>query len=312
MRLFLFFVISFFCVHSQATSMAEKLGYTNSDKLLIIHADDMGLSQATNNASEDVMNFGLVKSGSIMAPTNWASDVLNNNRNYDLGVHITLNSEWDNYKWAGLAQKSAFSLSDRNGFLHANALSTFFGAWTGQIEREMTAQVEHVVANANPTHIDTHMGTLMLKGRWFKRYLGLAKKHKLAPFITPWSKSVKKKFTWFTAFHVKRLERFARRNGWFVLDDVILRVDGTSYEDRFANYSDVIKNLEPGITQLIIHPSYHDPDFTFSSSVRHKKRDADARIFQSEEMRQFIKNENVKLIGWREIRDAYDWDNVRI
>jgi len=85
--------------------LAEKLGYSKDDKLLIIHADDIGLSNSVNQASFKALKNGYVNSGSIMMTCDYISEVGEfaiENPSIDLGLHLTVTSEWKNYKWNGV------------------------------------------------------------------------------------------------------------------------------------------------------------------------------------------------------------------
>lgn len=89
--------------------LAEKLGYSKGDKLLIIHADDLGLSNSVNRASFKALKNGYASSGSIMMPCDYVSDVSQfsaDNPGVDLGLHLTVTSEWRDYKWKGVLSPS--------------------------------------------------------------------------------------------------------------------------------------------------------------------------------------------------------------
>jgi len=86
----------------QARTIAERLGHPAGSKLLIIHADDLGVAHSVNVASFDALDRGIVSSASIMMPTPWITEVASyarKNPNADLGLHLTLNAEWENYRW---------------------------------------------------------------------------------------------------------------------------------------------------------------------------------------------------------------------
>jgi hypothetical protein len=94
--------------------MAERLGYPSDAKLLIVHADDLGVAHSVNDASIRAFASGLVNSGSIMIPCSWVPEIASYaraNPQADLGLHLTLTSEWKNYRWGPvLSRQTAASL----------------------------------------------------------------------------------------------------------------------------------------------------------------------------------------------------------
>src|SRR6188508_3880550 len=93
---------------AQTRTVAERLGHPRDAKLLILHADDLGVAHSENAASLDALDKGAVNSGSIMIPTPWVTEIAEyakRNPNADLGLHLTLNSEWQSYRWGGVAPR---------------------------------------------------------------------------------------------------------------------------------------------------------------------------------------------------------------
>src|SRR5580765_2254439 len=83
-------------------TLAERLGYPRDAKLLIVHADDLGGAHSINSASIKALETGLVSSGSIMVPGPWLAEIAAYARSHpqaDLGLHLTLTSEWSLYRW---------------------------------------------------------------------------------------------------------------------------------------------------------------------------------------------------------------------
>ena len=119
-------------------SLAERLGYPKDAKLLILHADDLGVAHSENAASLDALDKGAVNSGSIMMPTPWVTEnaeYAKRHPNADLGLHLTLNSEWQTYRWGGVAPRDQVpSLYDPDGTFPRETPTTATRAKQDEVE----------------------------------------------------------------------------------------------------------------------------------------------------------------------------------
>src|SRR5690242_17980966 len=108
---------------------AEKLGYPADARLLIINADDFGMCHDENEATIIGLTNGLFTSSTILTTCPWfeeAAEFARKTPKADLGVHLTLNSEWDRYKWGPvLGRDEVPSLTDARGYLWADVPSVF-------------------------------------------------------------------------------------------------------------------------------------------------------------------------------------------
>ena len=143
----------------------KKLGLTPEDRAVIIHADDIGMCQATVTAYADLMDFGLVSSGAVMVPCPWfpyAADYCRQHPDVDTGVHLTLTSEWDSYRWGPISTRDpASGLVDDEGCFYRSVAEAQEYGQPDAVQREMQAQVERALAaGIDVTHVDTHMGTV--------------------------------------------------------------------------------------------------------------------------------------------------------
>src|SRR5690242_13852255 len=175
-------------------SIAERLGYPRDAKLLIVHADDLGMAHSVNVATMKALETGLVNSGSIMVPCPWLSEIATYaraNPQADLGLHLTLTSEWTNFRWGPVTPKDRVaSLLDKDGYFRLTESEAAKFANPKEVELEIRTQIERAKAlGIQPTHLDSHMGTLYQNKELFEVFLRVARDHKLPVRIAK---------TWFT------------------------------------------------------------------------------------------------------------------
>ncbi len=151
----------------QQKNTAELLGYPSDAKLLIIHADDLGLSHSTNMAVIRAFENHAISSGSVMVPCPWFPEIaayIKDHPGLDVGLHFTLNAEWKFYKWNGVSPSNEIpSLVAKDGYFHSSLQPLIFGASPEQVEKELRAQIDRAIAfGVMPTHIDSHMGSIFV------------------------------------------------------------------------------------------------------------------------------------------------------
>jgi predicted glycoside hydrolase/deacetylase ChbG (UPF0249 family) len=173
---------------SQTTTktLVEQLGYPRDAKLLIVHADDLGAAHSINRAAIKALESGLVSSASIMIPCPWLPEIAAYARAHpeaDLGLHLTLTSEWSLYRWAPvLGRERVPSLLDSSGYLYPLENEAAAHMDIKEVEAEIRAQIARARAlGIQPTHLDSHMGTLYQSKALFETLLRVARENKL-PF----------------------------------------------------------------------------------------------------------------------------------
>ena len=281
------------------TNLAERLGYTKNSKLLIIHADDAGLSHSENAATIRAFEENSINSASIMIPCPWFQEIASyakSNPKLDFGIHLTLTSEWKNYKWGGvLPAKEIPSLVNNNGFFYAKVKEVIEHANYNEVEKELKAQINRALAfGIQPTHIDTHMACLFATAELFEIYINLGKTYNLPLFIPM---NVVKDYPQL----VKKIDDFQIpiANYSMVLQDM-------PKEEWNAFYIKILKQLRPGVTQLLVHPAYDDREMQ-AIAIDHPSfgatwRQNDFNTLQSAEFKDTLIENNIKLVTWREIK----------
>ena len=291
-----------YCQQPSSTekSVVERLGYPAGSKLVIVHADDLGMAHSVNVATTKAFASGLVNSGSIMIPCAWVSEIAEyarNNPNADLGLHLTLTSEWRNYRWGPLLDKSKVeSLIDgRSGYLYPSESEAAAHIKVSEVEMEIRAQIERArKLGINPTHLDSHMGTLYQTKELFDILLRVARENKLP---------IRMSKEWFT--RLAFLPSLLKPED--VLLDHVITIEPQITADGWAKfYSDALKQLEPGVTEIVIHLAHDDSEMQ-GMTVDHPDwgaawRQRDFDFFTSEAFRKVLDENQIKLITWRDIQ----------
>src|ERR1700730_18366081 len=173
----------------QSKTVAERLGYAADSKLLIVHADDLAVAHSVDTASFEALDKNAVASASVVVPCPWLTEVASYAKDHpeaDLGLHLTLTSEWKVYRWGPVESKDKVSsLLDPAGYFWSETAPAARNIKPEEAEREIRAQIEHAVAaGIHPTHLDTHMGTLLATPELFAVFVKVAHEYDL-PFLAP-------------------------------------------------------------------------------------------------------------------------------
>lgn len=280
---------------SAQQTIAEKLGYPKNTKLLIIHADDIGVSHSENMATIAAIEKGSVSSGSIMVPCPWMPEIATYAKahpNVDLGLHLTLTAEWKEYKWGPVLPRTEVpSLVDERGFLPDNTPAVGKNAKPAEVEKELRAQVERAKQfGIDPTHFDTHMGSTFATPELANIYVKLAQEYKVPILFPAMAKPM-----------VKDTDNL-------VITDNILMATPDDYKGGMKNfYTKVLKELQPGFNVLLLHAAHNDAEM-MAVTIDHADygaawRQADFEFFTSEDCKKLLKDNNIKVVTWKEIRD---------
>src|SRR5438105_4362592 len=172
---------------AQTKTIAERLGYPADAKLLILHGDDLGVAHSVDAASFDALDRGAITSASIMMPTPWVTEVAAYAKTHpdaDLGLHLTITSEWESYRWGSVESKDKVqSLLDSTGTFPSDVRPVAMRAKPVEVERELRAQVARAFAlGIRPTHLDSHMGALFPTNDLIATYIKVAHDYHL-PFL---------------------------------------------------------------------------------------------------------------------------------
>ena len=279
-------------------SLAEKLGYSENDKLLIIHADDLGLEESVNLTSFESLKKNTVTSASVIMTTEKIDEVADFselNPSLDLGVHLTVTSEWETHKWGGiLHNKDITSMLNDNNHFYWNKRKFIKFSDLNEIRNELQAQIDlAVMMGINVSHIDSHEGALFFDPDIFKMYLNIAKKNDLLAFV-PIQASV----------HFDKY--FPKPDHAIIFDQFFMAEAGIKADEMEKYYLDIIDNLKPGLSQIIVHFGLNNDkmkDIT-KGKINYGSlwREMDYRIFNSKKFIKSLEENNVKLINYSDLK----------
>ena len=279
-------------------TLVERLGYPRDAKLLIVHVDDLGMAHTIDAAASKAFASGLVTSGSIMVPCPWFTEIAAYARNHpeaDLGLHLTLTSEWRLYRWGPvLAQDRVPSLLDAEGYFYPTEMEAAAHINAQEAEAEIRAQIERARAfGIQPTHLDSHMDTLYQNKVLFETLLRVARDNKLPVRISKEALTSSS----FTSVVIKPDD---------ILLDNIITIEPAVAPEHWADfYTDAIKHLQPGVTEFVIHLAYDDEEMR-AIAAEHPNwgaawRQRDFDFFTSPTFRRLLEENHIQLITWRKL-----------
>jgi chitin disaccharide deacetylase len=288
--------------------LLKKLGYSDNDRLVIIHTDDIGMCQASVQAFKDLWEVGIITSGAVMVPCPWfpaTAQMCRENPQIDMGVHATLNAEWESYRWGPISTREAESgLMDKDGYFHQWEPAVYESAKEEAVVAEVNAQVERALAvGIDVTHIDSHMGTVM-HPKFVQSYLQ-AGMSRLLPNMLP---RVSAQGIGMMGVDDQSLALYApilnqlEAQGVPMLDG-IFAMPLEHDIDHIGVAKELLSELPVGVSHFILHPSIDTPELR-AICPDWRARVANYNAFMSDELKKFIEQENINPIGYRQIRDV--------
>jgi chitin disaccharide deacetylase len=302
-RCFLWLVIGVSIIAGSASSVASAEG--ESQRYFIIHADDAGMSRSVNRATIEAMEKGIVSSASIMVPCPWFKEIAAYAKAHpekDFGIHLALNSEWNNYRWGPVAGKDKVpSLVDQEGYLWDNVAEVAANAKAEEVAVEVRAQVQRALDFGVPiTHLDTHMGAMVCRPDIVDVYVNLGVEFNLPVFflrnlgneiVSPQVQA-----------RAHQLVDVLEKHKLPVLDFMTQLYTKGGYQEKRNEYLQAIVNSKPGTHYLIIHCGY-DNDELQAITNSSKLRDNDRRIFTEPEFIEAVKKSGVGIVTWKQVRE---------
>jgi predicted glycoside hydrolase/deacetylase ChbG (UPF0249 family) len=309
-------------INAQDSTYAEKLGFPKGKKVVIFHVDDVGMSLDANHGAIEAMEKGVATSCSIMMTCPWVPGYfhyLKDHPNTDAGLHLTLTSEWKDYRWGPLSGKPAVpGLVDKEGAMWASVEDVVKHASADEVEKEIRAQVERSLQMGfKPTHMDSHMGTLFATPAFIQRYVKVGMEYKIPVMFPGGHNTLVMEQLKSTAADMQTARMVGKalwQAGLPVIDDL----HNNSYDPHLPDgvkptsenlrkyktqfYIDALKSLQPGITYVIMHcirPTEVFPYISDSGPIR----EADFLAMTNPELKKFIEKEGIILTTMRELME---------
>lgn len=273
------------------TSLAERLGYSADDRLVIISCDDLGSSHAANLGVYAALREGMATCASIMVPAPWARHAAEMYAGEDIGVHLTLNSEHPHYRWGPITQ--APSLLSGGGGFPATIDDLWEHADAEEVRRECRAQIERAIAwGIDVTHLAPHLTSITLRPEFFDIYLDLAVEFRL-PIRLPSTVTSEQ-----AGFPFRRLAD----------DDGVVFPDWFDHDWRPGSRDRVLEaiaNLSAGVTEIHVQPVIDTPEVrAISDDAEHWVDDYRLVVDDAALLREALDAAGARLIGYRELRDV--------
>ena len=293
---------------------AEKLGYPAGKRVIMLHADDAGMCEEANAATAHLLENNYIQSAAVMAPCPSADDFIQwaiDHPKADIGMHLTLTSEWKEYRWGPISTAEEVpGLIDPEGMLWHEVPQVVMNASAEEVEKEIRAQIDKAIAMGHqPTHIDTHMGTLYGHASYVEVFFKVAEEYGIPANAIDLSDSLV-------------ADRF-KKEGYPIdekvigiiadyslpkLDNFTSAPKGETYEDKIENFKTLIKSLPPGLTEIIFHPSVESENLK-SITNSWQQRVWETEMFSDPNLIKFFEEEGVIFTNWKEIMKRFSENN---
>jgi len=284
----------------RAPTLAERLGYKATDRILILNGDDVGNSHAANVATIDCMERGLMTSGTIMVPCPWFPEIARYAKAHpekDFGLHLTHTSEWQTMRWGPVAPRAEVpGLFDPEGYFWRTEADVYKNSNVKEAEIEARAQIKKALAaGIDVTHIDSHMGAMQFNPEYHTAYSKLGKEFNIPVRMGPPGV--------YAAVGAPHIRAEAAAMGVIYPDTLHFNDPQKPGETRKAYWIRVLKALKPGVTEILIHAAKDSEEIRAMTNAW-EERVNDYNLFTSDSaIRKLVEDEKIIRIGFRPLRD---------
>ena len=289
---------------------AEKLGFPAGKKVLILHADDIGMCPEANISAKRYLNQDEIQSAAVMMPCPNAEDFIlwaKENPGKDVGLHLTLTSEWKTHRWGPVTDQAEVpGLIDPDGKLWHKVIQVVQHASAEEVEQEIRAQIEKSIAlGYTPDHIDTHMGTLYGSHEYTAAYLKVAEEYNIPAMVIDMSNPLVVQGFKDDGYPIGE-EMISHVNNYKLpkLDFFASAPNGKTYEEKRQNFFQLIESLPAGLSEVIFHPS-ELTDSLKNITNSWQQRSWEAQLFSDPEVKTFFQEQGLIFTNWKEIMERF-------
>lgn len=295
---------------ARAETWAERLGFPEGKKVLILHAHEMGMCQSTNAAAAQLSASGLPHSTAALAPCPWFNDyadAVSKQKDADVGLTLTLNSEWPNYRWQPMSSDGQVSsLVDSRGYFWSTPVQTMVNASTEEVKRELFVQlVRAQLKGVKPTHLTTHLGTLFTRLDFAQLYLQMAREHWIPAVVVELTPEHVERFQQMGFPIPAELVQLIADYPLPKVDELVFMPSADSYAAKKQAFVELIDGLGPGLTQVAFHPAVETEELKHIAEDW-QERVWEAQLFQDQEVREMLESDDVILTTWREVMQRFE------
>jgi predicted glycoside hydrolase/deacetylase ChbG (UPF0249 family) len=284
---------------------AERLGWPAGKRVVILHADDIGMCYEANQAAQRALANKEYRSASTMVPCPWFNEMATwcvANPQHDVGLHLTLTSEWKFYRWGPIAPREQVKgLLDPMGYLFSNVASVALSAKAEEVSTEIRAQLARArKLGMQPSHIDTHMGTLFARPDYTRAYLQMAMDENIPAMVIEMTPRTLEKFRKqgypITDANLKALAGYTLPK----LDDFHSAPAGNTYEAKREKLFEQLRLLPAGLHEIIYHPSIETEGLKKITNSW-QQRVWEDRLFADPVVQRFIRENEIVVTDWKEV-----------
>ncbi|HET7488709.1 MAG TPA: ChbG/HpnK family deacetylase [Acidimicrobiales bacterium] len=270
-------------------SAAERLGHPPDAKLLVVNCADLGSSHAANEGVYEALRDGIGTTASLMVPGPWAREAAARYLGDDVGVQLTLNAEWELYRWGPITH--APSLLDGDGGFPRTVEDVWDHGDLDEVTKELRAQLERAILwGFDVSHLDTHLDALQGRPEFFDIYLELAVDFGLPLRIGGAAERS-------VGFPLRRLAADAG----VLFPDRCVELRGTGVRRALER---LVFELEPGLTEIKAHPAADASELRALAPDWAARVDDHDVLVHDRGVRSLLTRAGVQLVGYRALRDA--------
>jgi len=265
-----------------------------------------------NAAAKETLLAGSCPSAAVMVPCPWFNEFahwLREHPHLDVGLHLTLTSEFKVYRWSPLSPSPTVpGLIDPQGYFHRKVIDVVRHARSGEVEKEIRAQIQRAIdLGLTPTHLDSHMGTLFSRPDFFLAYISLAREYRIPAFVPEPSPELLDKY--FPAPALKEAFQTLARNAldnWPFprFDNFIAAPDGSTYSEKRERFFDLVRSLPPGLTLVIFHPAI-ESEALKKITGSWQQRVWDYQLLSDSQTHTFFQKNHIIITTYRELLQRY-------